>query len=92
MVRTLLLSTLLLVAHGELVARGNVRATSQADHPLALAWVRTSSGWERPKDWSLPNRRPRPALHPFVVAGGQLMGSLFALLAFSSASPAANEG
>jgi hypothetical protein len=49
----------------------------------AAGWVRTSVGWEQADDWfSKPPSAP-PSLHPFVVAAGQVLGSLLALLACS---------
>ena len=53
-----------------------------AVEPDASNWVRTVDGWETTKGWFDRPRLP-PALHPFVVAAAQLMGSLFSLLAFS---------
>jgi hypothetical protein len=45
-------------------------------------WVRTIDGWERAGNWSPVDSRP-PALHPLVVASGQTLLSLFALVAFA---------
>ena len=51
-------------------------------HPPAASvdWVRTIDGWERPRVWQLSPAVP-PAVHPLVVASGQLLLSLFALVA-----------
>jgi hypothetical protein len=45
------------------------------------AWVRTVDGWERPSAWlaTAPNV---PRLHPVVVAAGQGLASVLALVAF----------
>lgn len=44
-------------------------------------WVRTIDGWQ-PLGSFQPDRMAPPALHPFVVAGLQGLGSVLALLAF----------
>ncbi|HEX3601497.1 MAG TPA: hypothetical protein VHU84_15205 [Lacipirellulaceae bacterium] len=48
--------------------------------PLPLAWIRTADGWEHPGAWNMPPLSP-PTLHPFVVAAGEGLASVFALLA-----------
>jgi hypothetical protein len=61
-------------------------ATPSAASPDApLKWVRTASGWERPSDWSTPGGLYEPALHPLVLASGQLLVSVLALVAFQPA-------
>lgn len=56
-----------------------------AARPLAAAqdarWVRTVDGWERPNTWHV-GVVPPPGLHPLVVAAGQGLVSVFALVAF----------
>jgi hypothetical protein len=47
-----------------------------------LTWVRTVDGWERPDSWQL-EPIGRRALHPLVVAAGQGLVSLLALVAFA---------
>ena len=48
----------------------------------ALEWVRTADGWQRPGAlFSAPAHRPQ--LHPIVVAAGQGLASILALVAFS---------
>ena len=51
-------------------------ATSQAD------WVRTVDGWERAGSWE-PMVSHRPRLHPVVVASGQVLAAVLALVAFA---------
>jgi hypothetical protein len=41
-------------------------------------WVRTADGWERSHNWS-PSLAEPPAVHPLVIAAGQLFVSLLAL-------------
>jgi len=48
--------------------------------PTGIDWVRTLDGWERPNDWQ-PSLAGPPAVHPLVVATGQLLLSVFALVA-----------
>ena len=83
MLRTLLLSTLLLVVHGELLHAGQTDLGHKPPDAISFDWVRTANGWEQPVHWYHQSYH-RPALHPFVVAGGQLLGSLLALAAFNS--------
>ena len=47
---------------------------------VPIVWVRTVDGWEKPGDW-LP-RAPvyDPPLHPVILALGQMLISLLALL------------
>lgn len=44
-------------------------------------WVRTIDGWERAGSWHAVVIRP-PGLHPVVLAAGQGLVSVFALVAF----------
>ena len=46
-------------------------------------WVRTAHGWERPQTWNAEAAK-EPRLHPMVVAAGQGLASLLALLAWAS--------
>jgi hypothetical protein len=46
----------------------------------ALEWVRTVDGWERVDTWFVETTEP-PQLHPLVVAAGQGLVSLLALVA-----------
>lgn len=49
--------------------------------PAAAAqWVRTVDGWERSDRWYADRRTP-PRLHPLVVATGQVLLSVLALVA-----------
>ena len=45
-----------------------------------IEWVRTVDGWERPTRWTIARVEP-PAVHPAVVAAGQVLVSMFALVA-----------
>jgi hypothetical protein len=45
-----------------------------------VTWVRTADGWERPGRYEAGAATP-PRPHPSVVAAGQLLFSLLALLA-----------
>ena len=78
-VRLILGITLLLVGIGSL--------SCQIDNPVGSApavaagrWVRTVDGWERTDLWDAPERFV-PQLHPFVVAAGQGLLSVWALVA-----------
>jgi hypothetical protein len=72
--------SLLLLGVGTLSCRqvarhdGNVRQ-------VAFKWVRTVDGWERPAWWEV-SPIETPHLHPLVVATGQGLVSVLALVAF----------
>lgn len=53
---------------------------------VAMKWVRTSDGWQRPANWYQEEPSRQPQLHPFTVAAMQVLGSVFGLLAFSTTS------
>jgi len=58
--------------------RGGVVQTS-ADHSM---WVRTVDGWQPLGTLQVAPPRPAPQLHPFLVAGLQIGGSIFFLLLY----------
>ncbi|MFV2066703.1 MAG: hypothetical protein ACC645_06945 [Pirellulales bacterium] len=47
-------------------------------------WVRTRDGWESQIGWGPPPPLYEPAIHPIVVASGEIFLSLIALIAFST--------
>ncbi len=49
----------------------------------AVQWVRTAHGWERPDRWERTELHV-PRLHPFVVAAGQGLFSVFGLMLCAS--------
>ncbi len=49
----------------------------------AVQWVRTAHGWERPDRWKRTELHA-PRLHPFVVAAGQGLFSVFGLVVCAS--------
>jgi hypothetical protein len=53
------------------------RGTEQA---AASRWVRTAQGWERPDRW-VATAVWEPKVHPIVVAAGQGLASVMALVA-----------
>lgn len=73
----LLLGAALLLCREEGVDLVSSVAMPQA----AVSWVRTVDGWERPDRWCLATAG-RPALHPVVVAAGQVLLSAFGLVLF----------
>ncbi|MCO6457290.1 MAG: hypothetical protein J5I93_18485 [Pirellulaceae bacterium] len=51
------------------------------------SWRRTDQGWEDTRTWTTPARRPGVSIyrvHPLLVAALQLLGSLWALLAWAT--------
>lgn len=73
----LLLGAALLLCQGE----GSDQLAADALPQAAIHWVRTVDGWERPDSWNLVTAE-RPALHPVVVAAGQVLLSAFGLVLF----------
>lgn len=68
---------------------GAARASENANAENEFTrWVRTTRGWETLASLdSSPSPGPnRVAIHPGVIAAGQLCGSLLALLAFAPQS------
>lgn len=55
-------------------------AARESDRPAASTWVRTVDGWERPDLW-VSTTAWEPGLHPLVVAAGQGLASVMALVA-----------
>ena len=78
--RSILAILLLILSAGLLSCRIEGRSLEKTLPVQPAAWVRTVDGWERMDRWSPASKEP-PALHPLVVAAGQLLVSLFALAA-----------
>jgi hypothetical protein len=83
--RSMLAIVLLLLGAGLLSCQIEGRPLEKAVSTQHAAWVRTIDGWERMDRWS-PAINKSPALHPLVVAAGQLLVSLFALAAAEPAN------
>jgi hypothetical protein len=66
------------------VAIAAYRIDVQSSEPevtlVHFEWVRTVDGWERPERWTISRVDP-PAVHPVVIAAGQVLVSMFALVA-----------
>jgi hypothetical protein len=60
--------------------RVDVHSSKPEVTPVHFAWVRTVDGWERPERWTISRVEP-PAVHPVVIAAGQMLVSMFALVA-----------
>ncbi len=78
--RSILGIAMLLLLAGLVSCR--IEGRSADTHPSAANadWVRTVDGWERPNDWQ-PSLAGPPAVHPLVVATGQMLLAVFALVA-----------
>jgi hypothetical protein len=73
--------SLLLLGTAMLSCQMESQSHSSAVETRDLKWVRTVDGWERPYVWHV--ERPRtPQLHPLVVATGQGLVSVLALVVF----------
>ena len=84
----------LLIVAGWLACQHEVPASSPPRAVLADHWVRTWRGWEPVPNWP-PDGQPfhQSPLHPAVVAAGELLFSLWALMAFPAAAvPLSRDG
>lgn len=68
-----MLLTLLILAAVTAAGRLPIEQSGVTSEPIE--WVRTVDGWQ-PLHTLFPEPRHVPTLHPFVVAGCQLLGSL----------------
>jgi hypothetical protein len=75
---------ILLAAVGVHACRVDVPSAAPPNVPT-YEWVRTSDGWERRSDWLPPTTLYRPALHPLLVACGETLLAVAALVAFAPA-------
>ena len=73
--------TLFVLGVGLLLCQWEGRAARTPADAQVVRWVRTVDGWERADAWQ-PSIVAPPDLHPFVVAAGQGLLSVFALVAF----------
>jgi hypothetical protein len=78
-VRLILGITLLLLGVGSLAVRVEGTADVRPAGAPIGQWVRTVDGWERPELWQDVVAGP-PRLHPLVVAAGQGLISVLALV------------
>ena len=76
--RSILFIVLLVVGAGLVSYRIDGSAARTAANESADNWVRTTDGWERASNWT-PSLAAPPAVHPVVIAAGQLLFSLLAL-------------
>jgi len=82
-----ILGILLLLAGAGLVSCRIDGPAARALPPHDDNWVRTADGWEQSGNWT-PSLAAPPAVHPLVIAAGQLLVSMLALAA--ATPPAAN--
>jgi hypothetical protein len=79
--RSILSIAILLLLAGLLSCRiEGRRADTSPPAAASVDWVRTIDGWERANDWH-PSFVGPPAVHPLLVATGQVLLSAFALVA-----------
>lgn len=84
--RIIALLLLMLPLTGQLAARSETEPTALATPVAHTDWVRTTRGWEK-LDTSRSEPSTRELIHPAIVAGGQLLASLLALVAWSGGKP-----
>jgi hypothetical protein len=77
--RLILGITLLLLGLGGLSCQVQNSVGEGPVIPSAGQWVRTVDGWERTETWNAPDLYV-PRLHPLVVAAGQGLVSVMALV------------
>src|SRR5262245_53688704 len=80
-VRQIVGITFLVLGAGMLMCQWEGWAARTPAERQDVRWVRTVDGWERTDAWQAAVVGP-PTLHPLVVAAGQGMLSVFALVAF----------
>ena len=78
--------SLLLFGTGTVLCEVECQSAAAAASPDWTGWVRTTDGWERPQGWQVAAASP-PRLHPLVVAAGQGLVSVFALVACQVPKP-----
>jgi len=83
--RWILIVTLLLFGAATTACLLPVSGQTTIDRPRA-EWVRTRHGWESRTGWGTPSVPYQPAIHPTVVAVGEMFVSLIALVADSTNS------
>jgi hypothetical protein len=76
----------MLASVGQLAARMETETPEVPTRVEHTDWVRTTRGWEK-LDTSRSEPTTRKMLHPAIVAGGQLLASLLALVAWSGGKP-----
>jgi hypothetical protein len=79
-VRIIVGISLLLLGFGMLSCRIERLAAREVAPAAASRWVRTAQGWERRDRW-VTTPPSEPAVHPLVVAAGQGLASVTALVA-----------
>jgi hypothetical protein len=84
--RLILGITLLLLGLGSLSCRVGNSAGQGPVVTTPAQWVRTVDGWERAELWHAPELHV-PRLHPLVVAAGQGLVSVMALLVCAGHGP-----
>jgi hypothetical protein len=72
--------SLLVLGVGMLSCRVEGVGAQESERPRASAWVRTVDGWERSDRWTVTPAW-EPGVHPLVVAAGQSLVSVMALVA-----------
>jgi hypothetical protein len=82
---------LLLFGFGTLSCRVEGLAARRPERPATSQWVRTADGWERTDRWHI-QPAARATLHPIVVAAGQGLVSVLALVALGATAGCGGAG
>ena len=75
--------SLVLFGVGSLLCEVECRSAVTPAASRMTGLVRTTDGWESPQNWRIESASP-PRVHPLVVAVGQGLVSIFALVACQS--------
>jgi len=76
----------MLALAGQIAANVDPIMSLSSAETRQIEWVRTTRGWESLDTWQISSPS-RITLHPGIVAAGQLLGSLLALLALTRGKP-----
>ena len=78
--------SLMLFGVGSLLCEVECRSAVIPADSRMTGLVRTTDGWESPQNWRIESASP-PRVHPLVVAAGQGLVSIFALVACQGGRP-----
>jgi hypothetical protein len=74
---------LLILSVGLLSCRWEAASSQATSAAVSTSWIRTATGWEKSGTWTTAATL-RPALHPLVVASGEMLASILGMAAFSA--------
>jgi hypothetical protein len=78
--------SLVLIGVGSVLCEVECESAGPVPTSGGTGWVRTTDGWECPQSWHADSAS-QPRIHPLVVAAGQGLVSIFALVACHGGRP-----